>query len=267
MFNKTRNIKLVDLGHKDYVTFMDFIRQSNYKMRKPNKRSAIDLLSYPMELTINNWIDNAGLLKEERAIVFELLKLNKYEKAVRELDFVMEKNGEIWLGEIKTSSSAKSVNKASNQLRKSQELLARIGLQTKLLIVHVDMSNDPDIAFSDFNEDFNKMEFSLLNEKRDDLYFLRLNPDDIFEYGVEYNIIKNESLLIDARNEANSNKTSQELRRELKENNVPVEEWPEHLKPKEKLEDSNDYIQTFGMEAAPNLMQQKMMQALGLIVA
>jgi hypothetical protein len=267
MFNKTRNIKLVELGHKDYVAYMDFIRQSNYKMRKANKRSAIDLLSRPMELAINSWIDKAGLLKSERVIVYELLKLNKYEKAVRELDFVMEMDGELWLGEIKTSSSAKSINKASMQLRRSQELLARIGLQTKLLIIHVDMNKDPEIEFSDFNEDFRKMEFSLLNKKRDDLFFLRLNPDDIFEFGVNNNIIHNNGLLEDARNEALRNMSNREQRRELKENNVPVEEWPEHLKPKGRLEDQNDYIQTFEVESAPNLMQQKLMQALGLAVA
>jgi len=267
MFNKTRNIKLVELGHKDYVTFMDFIRQSNYKMRKANKRSAVDLFSYPMELTISNWIDKAGLLKSERVIVFELLKLNKYEKAVRELDFVMEKDGELWLGEVKTSSSAKSVNKASKQLRKSQALLDRIGIQAKLLIIHVDMSNDSETVFSDFNDDFSVMEYSLLDEKHNDLYYLKIKPEDIFKYGVDNNIIKNVDLLDEARDEAVRNITNRELRQELKENNVPVEEWPEHLKVKEKLEDSEDYIQKFEVENAPNLMQLKLMQALGLAVA
>ena len=207
------------------------------------------------------------MLRNERVIVFELLKLNKYEKAIRELDFVMEKSGELWLGEVKTSSSAKSVNKASKQLRKSQALLARIGIQAKLLIIHVDMSNDSETVFSDFNDDFSVMEYSLLDEKRDDLYYLKIKPEDIFKYGVDNNIIKNVDLLDEARDEATRNITNRELRKELKENNVPVEEWPEQLKTKGGHEDQNDYVQKFEVDTAPNLMQQKMMQALGLAVA
>jgi len=74
---KIRNIKLVSEEDLDYKNFIENIKQDNFRLRPKNKRSYSDLISYPIEKTIREWISKSMVNVKERILKYECLKLNK----------------------------------------------------------------------------------------------------------------------------------------------------------------------------------------------
>ena len=255
-----RNIKLVSENDLDYRKFIENIRQENFHLRPSNKRSYSDLISYPIEKTIREWISKSMNNVDERILRYECLKLNKYENKFNEIDSIFIKDGKYWLVEVKVSSSSKSVTKASKQLRRNYSILKRKNIDVELLIVHVDLlAIQHDAQLEIFNEDFSEMNFIGSNIDNSECHYLRLSPNDIFDWGVNHGFIKNSELLQLALDEAEEINQKRKRRSELRELNIPKDEWSEDVHSDTKIDDGvyflNDTSKTFSNPFAEILQE------------
>jgi len=258
---KIKNIRLVNTDNEDYRAFIDNIKLEAYHFRRPNQRKFADIISNPIEKTVRYWIEQSGLAINERIISYEKLNRNSvYQKHFNELDFIFYNEGKYWLGEVKVSSSLKAKHQASSQLKNAKTILNKSEINTELLMVHVNLSSEDEVI--EFNDDFMKILPKLYEDDKYPFYYLNIDAKGIFQYGVKCGIVKDKNLLLNALSEADQLKLFRANRQSLIENDVPREEWPEHLKENENIVDKEHYMRSFGKSPQENLFAQKLKEAL-----
>ena len=263
MTKKVRNIKLVTEDDGEYLKYLDNLKLERFHLRQSNQRAFSDLISYPLENTIREWVRLSGTFIAERILRFESLKRdNSYEKKFNEIDFIFFENDTYFLGEVKVSSSEKAIKKASSQLSYNYEILNQAGYNLELLIVHVNLNwKHSENEISSFVEDFGKMDFSILESGNFPINYIQLPPSDIFAWGVKKGFILDDTLLDKAIEEAENLVSMRALRQELIDQGVPQDEWEDAIKPQNKLQDQEYHVVSFGDENKPNLLAEKLKQA------
>jgi len=159
-------------------------------------------------------------------------------KKFHEIDSVFLMNDEYWLVEVKVSSSSKSVTKASKQLIRNSSILKRNNIDVQLLIIHIDLlATKIESKLDAFKENFSETNFSGNNLENSKCHYLKLSPEDIFRWGVDNGFIRSENLLELAINEAEELNQKRKKRAELKELNIPKDEWSEDVQIEEDIDD------------------------------
>jgi hypothetical protein len=214
-------------------------------------------------MTVRHWIKETGLALNERIISYEKLNRdNKYQQHFNELDFIYKFEGKYWLGEVKVSSSPNAKYKAFNQLENSQSILKAAQFETELLLIHIDLTSEDEMDKVEFNCDFQKMKLNISESITPPSYYVKLNGNSIFKYGVDVGIIKDQSLLLKAAAEAKGFRERRNERKSLIEKNIPVEEWPGHLIEDQTIEDQEQHLKSFGKSQKESSFAQKLKDAL-----
>lgn len=261
--SKIRNVSLVTPDDLAFKAFIENIKLEAYRFRKSNQRKYSDIISIPLEMTVRHWIKETGLALDERIISYEKLNIdNKYQQHFNELDFIYEFYGKYWLGEVKVSSSPNAKYKASNQLENSQSILKTAQFETELLLIHIDLTSEDEMDKIEFNCDFQRMKLNISESSVPPSYYLKLNGNSIFKYGVDVGIIKDQSLLLKAAAEAKGFRERRNERRSLIEKNIPVEDWPGHLIEDQTIEDQEQHLKSFGKSQKESSFAQKLKDAL-----
>ena len=131
------------------------------------------------------------------------------------------------------------------------------------MIVHINLNcNNVASTFHPFNENFLDNEFSKSNGDEFPCNYLQMKPHDIFDWGVEKGVILYDNLLDKALEEADRLHLNRMKRQELSKNQIPQNEWPEELKAEVRLDVEDDHFITFGDKASPNLLGEKLRNAL-----
>ena len=260
---KIRNIKLVHESDEDYCEYIKNIQLSNFHLRPKNQRTYSDIVSYPLELTVREWAKQSGAVLAERIISYEALQRNnRYEKRFKEIDLVYRIGDKHYLVEVKVSSSNRAVPTASKQLRTSYSILNRADFDLELMIVHINLNyKNVETAFHPFNENFLKTEYTELNGMLFSYNYIHLKPQDIFDWGFEKGIIKNENLLSLAIEEADDLYNKRVIRQQLTEREIPQSEWPDELKNEVMIVDDNNHFISFGDEDFSSELADKLRAA------
>lgn len=261
--NKIRNIKLVSESDDDFCSFISNIQLEHYHLRTSTQRRQADIIAYPLEKTVREWVKLSGAALEERIISYELLpNSNKYEKRYNELDGILLVDNKYYLVEVKVSSSTRAIPKASNQLKNAYQILCQAKYNVALLIIHINLNyRNVESTYHQFNEEFLKSRFTELYEYDLPLFYLQLKPNEIFEWGVENGIILNVELLPKALEESDELHLNRLKRQELIDKKIPREDWPPELKTEMKFEDDKTHIKTFGNSSSPRLLSEKLNEA------
>lgn len=230
---KIRRISLVRTSHPNYRAFLEELRLSKLRIRDAKMpRTYSDLLGEQLEYVVQKWIQPAGGQKE-RVLSYEQMGRNqRYSKRFREMDFVIQKEKCLYVGELKVSYSSKILNKAYKQLSLSVGVLRRKEACVKAMLIYVNLSyKSAETSVSEFDEDFTKMRFQTRKVNGKEYKFLHLSPEAIFDWGVREGIIMKKDLLQSALKEAEEREKIRKERMDLRSKGVPESEWPERIRP------------------------------------
>lgn len=229
---KIRNVQLLESSDKDYRAFVEAIRVSKLRLRDSiGHRSYADQMSGGIESAIRKWIVPQGEV-HHRIISYEQL-FNKvgYKRRFRELDFVFRRDGVLYIGELKLSSSSKRLGRAYNQLSECMAILEQSGIVATPVLIYINLSYaytmTPTVAF---DPDFKNICFQGRKIRNREYSFLNLDPVGIFNYAVDQELMDNSELLQLAINEVESKYERRRARAQLRRDAIPTEEWPAHVK-------------------------------------
>lgn len=229
---KIRNIAFLDPSDLGYRNFVEESRLANMRIRESKgKREYSDILSELFEQTIRQWLEPVGGLSK-RILSYERLDRNgRYITRYRELDFLIDNDDCIYIGELKVSSSTKLLSRAYRQLSESMDVLSRTGRKVKPVLIYINLSyKNARTTVTCFAPDFTKMPFMQRSVNGRYYDFLQLSPVEIFDWACENNIIADSELLEHALREAEDRFSAKIARRDLRNCGIPEQEWPPKLR-------------------------------------
>jgi hypothetical protein len=256
---KIRNIALVPVDDPGYKIYCAEQQLRNMHLTSGNSLSQISRLSVALENTVRLWVARHGGI-EQRILTWEYLCSDqRYRRYYKELDFIIAGRERLMLGELKVSTSQKSLYKGRHQLIDSRSFMERLGIPVTMILVWVNIGfRHTTHPIGIFNEDFAKTHFAALYRDRTRYLFLQLYPEELYTFGRTQNIITDPRLLENAIHEAAELHCKHLLRHSLKLRELPYAEWPDNLK-----QDLNPpTIAQFGNSNTETLLAQKLQQAM-----
>ncbi|HQP05051.1 MAG TPA: hypothetical protein PLP11_10650 [Bacteroidales bacterium] len=198
MNKRIRNLRLIasdDPLYEEYNKSFKNDKDSN----TPKEHTKSEMVAYVLELTVREWVKSSGWSYYKRIIAFETYdrKFKKYITRFDEIDYVLKNGKQVIIGEVKASYQIKGIlSKAAKQLNRKKNLLNELGLDVKMQLIFFDLSflQNTD-SIHQFSMKYNKAKFQLINYKDLEIEYLRLNPFDIYQWGVTKGIIKTPELL------------------------------------------------------------------------
>ena len=233
-YPRVENIRLIspeDPFYKLYCTKFRTEKKQAVQTEISSNRTA-QLTSIALEQTVLEWIKKSGISVPERIISYEERKRkNRFVRLFKELDYVLKKGDKLIIGELKVSNH-NPTSKALKQTFESRELLKKIFSNIEVQIIWIDLSpkNSQDQT-SEFNPQYLKTQFTDMDctgerhKYKQKIKFLHIDAQDIFNWGVENNIIRTPELILASLEEAeyiskisNLKNNIGKLKRDIKEN-------------------------------------------------
>lgn len=229
---RTRNISLVTASDPEYRRYVERQRLATSRIGEGyGQRLYADKISVLLESAVRKWVAPYGG-QENRILTFEQLgRDHKYSKRFREIDFVLDREDTLTIGELKVSSSLKVLTKAYAQLSESFDVLQRTGRSVEPMLIYINLNYENSrVDIDTFDPDFGSMVFQHRNVNGRAYQLLQLSPIEIFDWAVEQGIIRDPKLIEKALEEARQNHFLRTERSKLRQMEVPEDEWPTELK-------------------------------------
>jgi len=233
LYNKNeilvRNIKLIDIDDPIYVESEKHFRNKRLNIKERLRKKGIEpstdysLRNYEhltilLEKIVNHWVKSSN----KRILYWEEFYKDKWDYRFMEIDFVIEKDETIFIGEVKTQLTKGSKNNLSTQIRNRRNLLNC--LDTKFEYMGILVLVDNSVYIDDNGEEktpiVDKFQKNIFDTESvefciDDFKILksRIHVEDIFNYGIENNIVINHNLLNEVYEEIR-------IKKEIKEEEI-----------------------------------------------
>lgn len=262
---QSKFIALVSPDDDPYRAFCAERAQANLKLRDKLEPSAMMRLSALLERVAQEWLSSVVTLQDERILYAQSARSRgRYQDTYLELDAV-ETDGDspVRVFEIKVTSSSTALRKGRAQIERSVALLRQKWLDVRGMVVIVDMLPEGIEELESVPSPLDEGA-AMLRDRRLDASddFLHFSARDLWEWGLAAGHISTSPLWDEAQQESIENESRRRQRRELIDEGVPVEEWPEDLK-EQRPELPDAEIKTFadGEEESP--MARALRLALG----
>jgi hypothetical protein len=206
---KVRNVRLICSDDPDFIYHnkraSELRRQRRLSTTIPdNSLRSFEILSVLLEKSIFNWTNSS----KQRIIQWEEYGYKNWKIKYAEVDFITEKEKNIFLvGEVKTTLEINHhhQNRGFQQLLKIKNLLQCIpDIKYELFLIRIFLIKNSCYNISEFESDlFN----TIIVEKQHPIVpdfsikICHLFGDDVFNYGIKNEIIKDPNLMKKALNE------------------------------------------------------------------
>ena len=137
----------------------------------------------------------------------------------KELDYTINKDSQLVIGEVKTSTADDKILRAAcKQVDYSEELLKKNYTSITKQIIWIDLNfrNSAEIL-DEFKEDYHSMKFRKYSFQENVYQYVHLSAQDVFNYGVNNRIINSPELMNPALTETELRHERRTLKQELKE--------------------------------------------------
>lgn len=266
-YKNARNIQLITSDNTTYKHFLRSVIRPNISSKPKQENSYSSILGKEIEKIIVQWIGNSKQVLPENILFFKIKNSKSWKQRSREVDFIFENQEVFWLGEVKTSINDKAFSKAIRQLRASYYVLKNIKKRVIPVLIFVDLRTESsDYFYSPFTKNFSDVQWEAHTQNGIEFRILELSPIEIYQWGLEENIVTDKEILTKALEEANNNYEIKCRREELKEKGIEVKDYPDELKRENerkiiKLENKFTW-QDEVKENHRNLIAQKLKNAL-----
>jgi hypothetical protein len=196
---KPLNVHFVTSDDPEYLCYTEKYKNPNRQsntVRRADIRAITDIMGDLLERSVKHWISKASKHSAKNIIKYSVPRKKKTIKLFKEVDYVLELEDTLVLGEIKsTICEDGNIKDVLRQFNLSKELLEPSGMNLQFSFIWVDLLEDSkNDCFDSFSEDFDQVRFR--QNERDGLPFqcLRLKAEDVFLYGVKEGVIKSPEL-------------------------------------------------------------------------
>jgi hypothetical protein len=279
---KTRNVDLVRPDNEAYREQSAHYAQKTRKLRETLDPGPLQRLSDPIEALLRRWLSRRIPLTERRIVRYERLQRTRdYDLRFKEIDAVeiadasetLEVEGagspkekdpdEIRprrLIEIKCSSNAGTLSSAGSQLRKAlrpirtrwQQPVYRHAILVAVVPDMMDLRDEP-VPLEEFDPSVPEAAHP------QDLLKTYLSAEDLWNWGTDVGLLGDDGpigvapdLLNEAQEKARTTAERRRRRKELKDEGIPREQWPEELKTDQSEDVPDSETARYGESDAEN---------------